>query len=238
MLLNVDVKGLEVVVAGELSRDSVLMQEIWDKVDFHQDNQTKFGLPSRVIAKRFIFKLLYGATAYGFYVDPDFLEVGFNQKQWQDVIDRFYAKYRGIAKWHLEIIEEVKRNRRLEIPSGRYFPYEPQIFRGEVKWPLTTIKNYPIQGLGADLVMLARLEAKRLLDLAGIVYKLVCTIHDSIVVDTPKENLDVVAKILLQSVEAVPNLCKKVWDYDFKLPLTAEVQYGPNKRDMEEYRFV
>lgn len=66
---------------------------------------------------------------------------------------------------------------------------------------------------------------------------LVCTIHDSIVVDTPSHNLDAVAKILLQSVQSVPALCKKVWDYDFDLPLTAEVQYGPNKGTMQDYRF-
>lgn len=64
------------------------------------------------------------------------------------------------------------------------------------------------------------------------------TIHDSIVVDTPSKNLDVVAKLLLQSVERVPELCKQVWDYDFSLPLTAEVQYGPNKGTMQDYKFI
>jgi len=86
--------------------------------------------------------------------------------------------------------------------------------------------------------MLARLEARRLLRAAGIEHKMVCTIHDSIVIDTPAKNLDIVAKILLQAVESVPALCKQVWDYDFNLPLTAEVQYGPNKGTMQDYKFA
>ena len=53
--------------------------------------------------------------------------------------------------------------------------------------------------------MLARLEARRLLRAAGIEHKMVCTIHDSIVIDTPAKNLDIVAKILLQAVERNPN---------------------------------
>lgn len=57
MLLNCDIKGLEVVVAAQLSGDKVLGQEIVDKVDTHANNQARFKLPDRVTAKRFIFKL-------------------------------------------------------------------------------------------------------------------------------------------------------------------------------------
>ena len=226
------------VVAAQLSGDTVLSKEIRDKLDSHQDNQDKFRLPNRLTAKRFIFKLLYGATDYGFYTDPDFFEVGYSQKEWADVIEKFYIKYYGIKKWHDVIIDEAKAKGRLEIPSGRYFPYAPTYQRGEFKWPITTIKNYPIQGFGADLVKLARLEAKKNLKASGLEALLVSTIHDSIVVDAPAKNLDSIARILLDAVESVPTLCKQVWDYDSQLPLTADVQYGPNKRDMQDFKFT
>lgn len=237
MLINGDVKGLEIVAAAQLSGDKVMCQEVMSKFDFHADNQKVFVLPDRVTAKRFVFKLLFGGTDYGYSVDPDYFHVGYSRKQWGEVIEKFYIKYNGIAAWHKLIIEEAKRNGRLEIPSGRYFPYEPIVRRGEVEWPITTIKNYPIQGFGADLVKLARLEARRRLRESGLEALLVSTIHDSIVVDTPSKNLDAVARILLDAVESVPTLCKKVWDYGFGLPLTAEIQYGHNKRDMVDYKF-
>ena len=57
MLINCDIKSLEVVVAAELSDDKVLKNEIISGVDTHGDNQKRFSLPDRVTAKRFIFKL-------------------------------------------------------------------------------------------------------------------------------------------------------------------------------------
>lgn len=89
-----------------------------------------------------------------------------------------------------------------------------------------------MQGFGSDLVMLARLETRKRLRETDLECKLISTIHDSIVVDTPKENVEAVGRILFDAIQAVPKLCKQVFDYDFSLPLTSEIQYGPNKKDM------
>lgn len=238
MLINCDVKGLEVVVAAELSDDKILKQEVIDKLDFHALNQKRFNLPDRVTAKRFIFKLLYGATAFGYSKDSDFLGVGFSQKQWQRVIDEFYTKYVGIAKWHSFLLETCRRNEGvLEIPSGRYYQFEPkQNYRGEYVWPLTQIKNYPVQGFGADLVKLARIEFfKRFIE-SGIQGFFIQTIHDSLVADVPESVVFDVAKIMSESVAKVPELCYNIWDYKFSLPMASEISVGLNKKDLKEIK--
>jgi len=84
--------------------------------------------------------------------------------------------------------------------------------------------------------MLARLEAKKLLDEAKLEAKLIGTIHDSIVADCSTECVERVGAILLQAVERVPRLVKQIWNYDFSLPLTAECSFGPNKFDLEELK--
>ena len=56
MLINADVKGLEVVGAAELSGDKVLCKEVLDKEDIHENNRQAFNLPSRLIAKIFKFR--------------------------------------------------------------------------------------------------------------------------------------------------------------------------------------
>lgn len=241
MLVNADVKGLEVVVAAQLSGDAVLREEIVNKEDIHGNNQRTFGLgegkPGRLIAKIFKFRLIYGGSAYSYANDVSFQSVSRSQDFWQDVIDKYYAKYTGMARWHKEIDYEAKNNGRLTIPSGRFYPFEYEQTKWGLKWPDTKVKNYPVQGFGADLVMLARLEvAKRLRGLSRLGNKslLISTIHDSIVVDTPKENVYNVGKILKESIEAVPNLCEEIWGYDFSLPLTAEITAGMNKKHMEE----
>lgn len=230
-LVNGDVKGLEVVAAAQLSGDRILCKEILDGEDIHGNNQKAFGLPERVIAKIFKFRLLYGGSAYSYANDPDFQPVSRDQNYWQEVIDKYYAKYRGIASWHKQLIYTAQREGRLVIPSGRYYPIAPDFTKRD-PWPLTIIKNYPVQGFGTDLVMLARLRANQLLEESGITADLVCTIHDSIVVDCPSEHVLQVGKILKQAVEEVPKLCKQIWGYDFQLPLTVEVQYGHNKADL------
>ena len=241
-IVNADVKNLEGCVFADLANDSVMIKEITEKQDLHTNNQRDFGLPNRLVAKRFLFKLIYGATAYGYATDPDFLFMKMNDKQWQVVIDTFYKKYFGGAAWHRKIINDAQTNRKLVVPSGRSFPFEPiqvegRYIRnrdGSLKWPITQIKNYPVQGFGADLVMLARLEAKKLIDESKLKADFICTIHDSIVVDTPSDCVEQVGRILLESVWRVPMLCKQVWNYNFKVPLFAEVQAGINKKEMHE----
>lgn len=238
-IINCDVKGLEVVCVADLSRDPVLSKEIRDKEDIHENNKNAFNLPSRLIAKVFKFRLIYGGSAYSYAHDIDFKGVSTKEDFWQEVIDNYYNKYKGIAAWHKRIIEESQQNGRLTIPSGRYFPFKPEhthnAFRG-FKWPITQIKNFPCQGFGADLVLLARLEASKRLREAKMRTLLVGTVHDSLEADGPTEELKEVGHILLQSVEAVPALCKQIWNYDFSLPLTAEVSFGPNKFELEELK--
>lgn len=239
MLVNVDIKGLEVVVAAQLSEDKILCQEIIDKVDIHDTNRVAFGLgdgkQGRLIAKIFKFRLIYGGSAYSYANDPDFRGVSTSQDFWQDVIDKYYAKYSGIATWHKALLLEAQTNGKLTIPSGRYYPITPDITKRE-SWPLTIIKNYPVQGFGTDLVMLARLRASQLIQehLQADRILLCGTIHDSIVVDCPNDLCYTVGRILKQSVEEVPAYCRRIWGYDFKLPLTCEVSYGMNKTDMKE----
>ena len=237
-LVNADVKGLEVVVAAELSGDKILKQEIIDKVDIHETNRDRFklgtGKPGRLVAKIFKFRLIYGGSAYSYANDSDFQGVSRSQKFWQDVIDEYYAKYTGIKAWHEQLIQTAQLTGRLEIPSGRHFPITPLVnkWNGGMDWPITVIKNYPVQGFGADLVMLARLEANKRLRASGLEYRLVSTIHDSIVADCPTDAVRDVGRILNASIEYVPILCKQVFGYDFSLPLTSEVQYGKNKKEM------
>ena len=71
------------------------------------------------------------------------------------------------------------------MPTGRFYPFVQYLDkRGEAQWPRTKIINYPVQGLAADLVSIARVSFAKRID--GRV-KLVSTVHDSIVVDLPPD---------------------------------------------------
>lgn len=178
--------------------------------------------------------LIYGGSAYSYANDPDFQPVSTSQKFWQRVIDDYYTKYHGIAKWHAKLIQHVRENKGiLAIPSGRQFCFEPNFNRRE-PWPITQIKNYPVQGWGADLVKLARIEAYRQFKSSKMEGYFIQTIHDSLKFDVPTKNVDATVKILRNAVAKIPELCYNNWDWEFSLPMTCEVKVGMNSKDMEE----
>lgn len=240
MLINCDVKGLEVVVAAELSGDVVLQREIRDGVDIHDENRRAFrlgdGKPGRLVAKIFKFRLIYGGSAWSYANDPTFASVSRRVDFWEGVINQYYEKYSGVKRWHDNLLKTVKERGYIDVPSGRFYEFKPEFRNGDWKWPLTQIKNYPVQGFGADLVMLARIRAKQLLSGQSQV-DFVQTVHDSVVVDTPKEKCYTVCMALKQAVEDVPQLCQQYFNYKFSLPLTCEVQVGTNKKEMTEWVF-
>lgn len=234
MLLNADVKALEWFVGTWLAQDKVAYEEIYQGKDQHTDNQTKFNLPSRLIAKVFIFRLIYGGSAYAYANDPEFASVGWSENQWQQAIDAFYEKYKGWAQWHVDIYKTVVENGRIRMPTGRVFEFEPKPSRFGPKWPRTQILNFPVQGTGADLVAIARTIAYKRFKQENLKSKFVATVHDSILCDCPPEEAKYVGKILLDSIQATPKRFSELFDVNFDLPLTGEVEMGYNYKQMED----
>ncbi len=234
MLLQADAKALEWVCASYLSQDQVAIQEIRDGTDQHSDNQLRFGLPSRLIAKTFVFRLIYGGSAYSYANDTNFTDVSNSESFWQNVIDEFYSKYKGLGQWHKEIVATAMRDRKITMPTGRVYNYEPEVKYGKVKWPRTKILNYPVQGLGADLMAIARVSlANRLKGMEKI--KLINTVHDSIIVDFDSkvcDNISIV-KIVDQCFTDIPLNFKKLFGVEFNLPMRVECQVGPTWGNME-----
>lgn len=233
MLLQADAKALEWVCASFLSQDKVAIKEIWDNVDQHTDNQKRFNLPSRLIAKTFVFRLIYGGSAYSYAHDPNFKDIG-GEIFWEGVIREFYNKYQDLEKWHTSIVNEVKRTRKLIMPTGREYHYEPVIKYGNSTWPRTKILNYPVQGLGADLMTIARVSlSNRLKGIEGV--KLVNTVHDSIILDFDDKVCDNISlvKLVDKCFTDVPANFEKLFGVKFNLPMRVECQVGPDWGNME-----
>jgi DNA polymerase I-like protein with 3'-5' exonuclease and polymerase domains len=233
MLLQADAKQLEWVGAAYLSQDDLAIQEIWEGTDMHSDNQARFGLPSRLIAKTFVFRLIYGGSAYSYAHDPNFKEIG-NEAYWQNIIDQFYNKYTKLKEWHDEILFRAKRDRKLTMPTGRVYYYEPEVTSYGVKHPRTKILNYPVQGLGADLMSIARVSLRnRLLNKEGV--RLINTVHDSIILDFDPEVWDnnSIVSIVEKCFNDVPSNFEKLFGHKFNLPMRVECEVGPTWGNME-----
>lgn len=233
MLIEGDASGLEVVCAAFLSQDPILCEEIRDGVDIHGRNQERFKLPERVIAKILVFRILYGGNEFSFANDPEFNWISSSPKFWKKILDEFYSKYQGIYKWHTGLMDIAQRTGGWRSPTGRTYKYQPyKDYQGQWRWPRTKILNYPVQGLGADLMALARVSAyKRLHDRV-----LFCnTVHDSIIVDSPNDIVYNVCDELERVFVDIPRNFEKVFGVPFNLPMKGEVKYGMNWKDLKKY---
>jgi len=231
MLINADFKALEWMAAVYLSKDKTGYKEINQEIDQHHENQLRFNLPTRLIAKTFVFRLIYGGGAWSYANDPDFSSVSTSEKFWQRVIDQFYMKYWGIKEWHDSLKQEVMKSGRIETPTGRVFTFAPTLKRGEMVWPWTTVLNYPVQGFSADLMVLVRCllnrKIKRNLNLISRT-KLICTVHDSIVLDSPEEEVEDVVRLIYETWADIPKNFERYFGERFDLPCRVEVGVGIN----------
>lgn len=236
MLCNIDVKSLEIVVAGYLSQDPVLLDELATGKDLHEDNRVKFHLPTRLIAKVLGFRILYGGTEHSFARDPDFTSVSSSKEYWAKAIDAYYNKYKGIKKWHTELVQQATLHGKIISPTGRIFTFKPKEGRYGLEWPTTTIKNYIVQGTGADLVMIARISLFNRMKKLGMKTKLCMTVHDSIVGDCPEEEWEDFAALSLSCINDVPANFERLYKTPFNLALNAEVLYGSSLAEMKEWK--
>jgi DNA polymerase I-like protein with 3'-5' exonuclease and polymerase domains len=235
MIIKCDAKGLEWVVAVYLSQDPVAMQEIIDGVDQHSNNQRAFNLPERLIAKIFLFRIIFANLDYAAFTyanDPEFTPTSSSKKFWQRVIDEFVAKYSRFAQWHIELVQQVTMTGQLVMPTGRVYKFER--VRGE--WPVTQIYNYPVQGLGADIMSIIRVSFKRRFDAAKINGVIVNTVHDDIVCDIHPSEQERVRALFHDVFADFPSNFKRLFGVEFNLPLRCEVSVGPNMKEVVELK--
>ncbi len=225
---------LEWRVALELSQDQVGIAEVLNKEDTHSLNEKAFQLPSRLIAKIYLFRTIFRGSGWSFANDPNFMHVSADPKYWDKVNEKFYEKYYGLNQKHQEWAQTVMAGKPIVSPLGRFWPIDVDYQTGKIPWTLLT--NYPVQGTGADVMTIARVVfAKRLAQKDwGSQVLIVSSVHDSIVVDAPAKLLKQVAKLFHEVFDDLQQNILRTFKYKWVVPLACEVKYGPNMKDMSK----
>lgn len=238
MLVNIDAKSLELYTCGYLTKDPTLCDELRRKVDIHTANQQLHHLPSRLIAKIFNFRMIFQGTAYAYYKDPDFAVCGYSLDKWQQIIDDTYAKYPGITATHARWLDSVQRTGLLVVEqTGQTYEYKQYQNKrtGEWEWNFNAIVNYPVQGLGHVMVAIARVSLRKRLIKHRCRSLLCSTVHDSIVLDSPREEIDDVAGLAHEVFDDLPKNFEATFGYEFDLPMAMEAKVGINYKDLVDY---
>lgn len=238
MLVVCDASQLEWRTVVELSQDPVGLKEIEDGLDFHSINQETFGLPDRLTSKIYLFRTIFNwGKGYAFTVDPKFMHVSTSVKFWDDVGKKFYEKYNGIDKLYHKNLEIITKKQPIIGPLGREWLISPFDKDGNFNLPYTKAVNYPTQGTGADVMMLARIsfwnKLKKIPDLFHNV-KLISTVHDSINTDVNHKEVDIkdVARLFNDVFKDLPKNIEKIFGYKWKTPLACETKAGMDMKNM------
>jgi DNA polymerase I-like protein with 3'-5' exonuclease and polymerase domains len=234
MLIKADIKALEWVCACFLSQDPTGMREIIENVDVHSVNQRDLVLPNRLIAKKYLFRTIYRGPAWAFANDAEFSHVSTSVDYWQEREDRFYEKYNGLRRKQNEWIEEVWATGQLSSVTGRIYRPTQYNKNGLLVYKDTDIANYPVQGLGAELLTLLRIRIFHRIVTVGGVHALNNTVHDDIEADVPdEETKKFVCLVLQEEVNRLPLTFEEHYFVKFNLPIRVEISIGNNLKDMQ-----
>jgi DNA polymerase I-like protein with 3'-5' exonuclease and polymerase domains len=241
MIVQCDAKSLEWLTYLYLSQDKTGIEEWFNFLkdpklnDIHTNNQNDLQLSSRLVSKIFLFRCIYRGPAFAYANDPLFKSVSKSDKFWQNVIDRFFDKYQGLNKTHIKLINEATTTGKTVSPFGRVHLHTPKKNRfGGYKWNESDICNHINQGVGADVMAVARVSCYNKWKTAGLSGLLISTVHDSIVADVPDHEVEAATNIFNKTFEDLASNISKCYNIDWNIPLICEVKAGPNQNEGKE----
>lgn len=231
MIGEIDYSGVEFRVAGELSKDSQIIEDIITGKDVHKQtaaiiNQCEVSAVSkdmRQAAKAYTFAPLYGGMGAN---EPEHV---------QNYFKEYFTIYKGLAAWHKTLMDGVLKDSLVRIPSGKRYMFEDarRLGNGRIT-NATAVVNYPVQGFAGVIMQLACVRALRAFREQALRSKLILTVHDSLVTDIYPGELEQVKKALVWALSGVQEEMKERFDYDFVLPLDVEMEIGENWMEMDE----
>jgi len=224
VIVSADYSQIELRIMAHLSGDARLLEAFARGEDVHRATAAEvFGLaPAEVsseqrrYAKVINFGLIYGMSAHGLARN-----LGIERGAAQGWIDRYFARYPGVADYMERIKAEARERGYVETVFGRRL-YLPDIRAQQVGRRQAAERaaiNAPMQGTAADLIKKAMIAVQRWLDAEGLRSRLVLQVHDELVLEVPDAELERIRAELPALMGGVAEL---------SVPLLVEIGAGEN----------
>jgi DNA polymerase I len=223
-IVSADYSQIELRIMAHISGDASLMRAFTQGEDVHRATASEvFSVTplevdndQRRIAKVINFGLIYGMSSFGLASN-----LGITRDAAKLYIDRYFARYPGVAAYMDDTRLRAKANGFVETVFGRRL-WLPEINGGSGPRRQAAERaaiNAPMQGTAADLIKLSMIAVQDWLEASGIGAKMIMQVHDELVLEVPEEALPEVRKRLPELMCGVAQL---------KVPLVAEVGVGNN----------
>jgi len=224
VLVSADYSQIELRIMAHLSGDERLLAAFREDADIHRTTAAEvLGIApdavtseQRRMAKAVNFGLIYGMSAFGLAA-----QLGIERSAAQNYIDRYFARYPGVARYMEQTREQARQRGYVETLFGRRL-YLPEIKSGNPARRSGAERaaiNAPMQGTAADLIKLAMLAVQGWLDDEGLKSRLIMQVHDELVLEVAEEELARVQSRLPELMCGVAEL---------RVPLKVEAGVGQN----------
>ena len=227
LFVGADYSQIELRVLAHISRDEVLIAAFREGQDIHRLTASQvLGIPPEEVtplqrgnAKAVNFGIIYGISAYGLSQD-----ISVPQKEAESYIQGYFEKYPKVKTYLDETVEKAKQegyvstlyDRRRAMPELRSPNFNQRAFGARVAM------NMPIQGTAADIIKIAMINVANRLTRENLATKLILQVHDELLLEVPKDELEQVKAILKDEMENAATL---------DVPLTVDVNIGESWYD-------
>jgi DNA polymerase-1 len=154
----------------------------------------------RAKCKMVNFGILYGISAFGL---AERLRIP--RKEAQQLIEAVFAHFPAVKTYMAQLIEQAREKGYAETLFGRRRALPDLKSRnGAVRAAAERIAlNMPIQGTAADIIKFAMVRIQAALQARGLKTQMILQIHDELLFDVPKEELDIVTPLIQEAMETV-----------------------------------
>ena len=200
-LLASDYSQVELRIMASLSGDEGMIEAFKNGEDIHAATAAKvFGVDSKEVtremrskAKAVNFGIAYGQGAFGLAQN-----LGIGRTEAKEIIDSYFTKYPKVKAYMDQSIETAREKGYCETIMGRILPLRDiNSANGTVRSQAERIAiNAPIQGSAADIIKLAMLDIQQFLKESDLKTKMLLQVHDELVFDVPKVELEEVTPVI------------------------------------------
>ncbi len=224
VLLAADYSQIELRIIAVLSEEETMINAFKNGEDIHASTAAKvFNVPidevtreQRSNAKTVNFGIIYGVSAFGLSNQTDL-----SRGEAKELIDTYYETYPKLKAYMTSQVDFAREHGYVEtvLNRRRYLKdinSQNAIVRSGAE---RNAVNAPIQGSAADIIKLAMINIYNRFEKENFKSKMLLQVHDELVFDTHKEELEIIKPIIKQEMENA---------FKMTVPLDVEIDLGNN----------
>lgn len=227
-ILSADYSQIELRLLAHISQDKNLTEAFNSGVDVHTLTAAKvFDVPVEQVTKEMRYKakavnfgIVYGQSKYGLAK-----ALGISNSEAEEFIEKYFATYPRVRAYMEGTILDVQKKGYVETIFGRRRYLEKELSSSNAmirEFAKRAAINQPMQGTAADLMKIAMIEFAKKLEENKLKSRMIIQVHDELVVEVHKDELEKVKIIIKEAMEL---------DQPLSVPLLVDINVGESWKE-------